>query len=182
MVVDRLTKQAHFIAFAPRFTAPQVFEIFIKEIVHLLGVPISLISDCDPLFMSLFWPELFRLQGTKLAMSTAYHPQSDGQTEVVNRYLEDYLRSFVSDQPRLWLRYLPWAEWHYNTAWHSSIRMTPYEAIFGRPPPTLLDYITGTSRIAVVEEVLEDRSRILRILKQNLANAQRRMKTQADTK
>lgn len=76
-----LAKHGHFIGLGPHFTAPQVAEIFVHEIVHLHNIPISLISDQDPIFMSQFWRELFRLQGIKLSMSSAYHPQSDGKTE-----------------------------------------------------------------------------------------------------
>lgn len=116
VVMDRLSKQAHFSAMPSKFTALQVAEIFARDIIRLHGVPVSLVSDRDPLFMSQFWKELFRLQGTQLSMSSAYHPQSDGQTEILNRYLEDYLRCFTSDHPRQWYHLLSWAEWHYNTA------------------------------------------------------------------
>lgn len=113
-------------------------------------------------------------------MSSAYHPQSDGQTEILNRYLEDYLRCFTSDHPRHWVQFLPWAEFHYNTAWHSSIRMTPFEAIFGRPPPLLLDYTVGSSPVASVEDTLIDRTTVLRRLKTNIARAQNRMRQKAN--
>lgn len=119
--------------------------------MRLHGVPATLVLDCDPVFMSQFWLELFGLQGTKLSINSAYHPQSDGQTEILNMYLEDYLRSFTTKQPRLWFRYLLWAEWHYNTAWHSTIQMTLYEAVLGRTPPTLLDYMTDNTSVAAVD-------------------------------
>lgn len=135
VVVDRLSKQGHFSALETHFSAPRVAEVFLKEVVRLHGVPAVVVSDRDPIFISHFWRELFRLHGTHLAMSSAYHPQSDGQTEILNRYLEDYLRCFVADNPRQWLCFLPLAEWHYNTAYHSSIQMSPYEAVYGRPPP-----------------------------------------------
>ncbi|KAL6518532.1 hypothetical protein OROGR_019034 [Orobanche gracilis] len=132
--------------------------------------------------MSSFWQHLFRLQGTKLAHSSAYHSQSDGQTEVLNLCFENYLRSFVADQPRLWLQFLPWAEWHYNTAWHSSINMTPFEAVYGRPPPSLCDYVQGTSPHATLDELLSSRTALLQQLKLHLAKAQLRIKNQADAR
>ena len=87
-----------------------VAEKFVEEIVKLHGLPKSIISDRDPIFISLFWREFFKMSGTELHMSSAYHPQTDGQSEVVNRCVEQYLRYFVSQQPRKWSSFLPWAE------------------------------------------------------------------------
>lgn len=84
VVVDLLTKQAHFSALPTHFTATLVAEVFIRDIVRLHGIPTSLVSDRDPLFLSQFWQELFQLQGTQLSMSSAYHPQTDGKTEILN--------------------------------------------------------------------------------------------------
>lgn len=134
VVVDRLSKHAHFLALGSSFTAPQVVEIMVRDVIKLHGVPAQIVSDRDPVFISSFLLELFCLQGTMLATNSAYHSQTDGQTEVLNRYLEDYLKCFTGDNPRHWLRYLPWAEWHYNTAWHSAIKMSPFEAVFCRSP------------------------------------------------
>ena len=182
VVVDRLSKHAHFCALGPHITAPSLVEIFVKEICRLHGIPSSIVSDRDPIFMSAFWKELFKLQGTVLSMSSAYHPQSDGQTEVLNRCLEDYLRSFTAECPTVWVRYLPWAEWSYNTAWHSSIKRTPFEAVYGRPPPSLLDYVSGTSSVASVDEVLTDRTKMLATIKENLLRAQLRMRNQTNAR
>lgn len=116
VVVDRLTKYAHFISLKHPFTAITMATSFVKEIVRLHGFPTSIISDHDKIFMSLFWKELFRLQGTWLKRSTTYHPQTDGQSEVVNKTLEIYLRCFINGKPKQWMHWLHWAEYSYNTA------------------------------------------------------------------
>lgn len=99
VAVDRLSKYAHFCPLAHPYTAKQVAEVFIKEIIRLHWVPKTIFSDHDPLFMSLFWREIFKLQGTTLHTNSAYHLQSDGQTEVTNRCLETYLWCFANDKP-----------------------------------------------------------------------------------
>ncbi|XP_072953432.1 uncharacterized protein [Typha angustifolia] len=181
VVVDRLSKYAHFITLSHPFSAKRVAEIFVREVARLHGMPRTIVSDRDRIFISEFWSEFFRLQGTQINLSSAYHPETDGQTEVVNRGLEQYLRCFVADRPKDWVKFLPWAEWSYNTAHHSSIGMTPFEAVYGRTPPVLRAYdrLAATDRTELDLE-LADRDETLRRLKTHLATAQNRMKQTHD--
>ncbi|KAD2805797.1 hypothetical protein E3N88_39174 [Mikania micrantha] len=180
VVVDRLSKYAHFVALKHPYTAKGVADLFVKEVIRHHGIPKSIVSDRDPLFISNFWQEIFRLQGTKLHMSSAYHPETDGQTEVVNRCLEAYLRCFVVDQPKAWAQWLPWAEFWYNSTFHSSTGVTPFEMVYGRRPPTVFQYSQGEIRVEAVARDLKERDMILKTLKQHLANAQSAMKVKAD--
>ncbi|MCI20349.1 retrotransposon protein, partial [Trifolium medium] len=141
VVVDRLSKAAHFGMLPTHFTAMKVAELFAIMICKLHGMPKSIVSDRDPIFLSKFWKELFRLSGTKLRMSTTYHPQSDGQTKIMNKALQQFLRSFVHNKPKEWGKYLHWAEWHYNTSVHIATGITPFQLVYGKPPPSLPQYI-----------------------------------------
>nr|ACY01928.1 hypothetical protein [Beta vulgaris] len=180
VVVDRLSKYAHFITLKHPFTAPTVAAVFIKEIVKLHGFPSTIVSDRDKVFMSLFWKELFKLQGTLLHRSTAYHPQSDGQTEVVNKSLEAYLRCFCNGRPKAWAQWISWAEYWYNTSTHSSSHFTPFKIVYGRDSPPLFRFEKGSTAIFSLEEQLLDRDATLDELKFHLLEAQNSMKIQED--
>jgi len=103
-VVDRFSKYGHFSPLAHPYTAETVAQAFFSEIVRLHGVPQSMVSDRDPVFTSAFWRELMRLTGTKLHMTSAFHPQSDGQTEAANKVIVMYLRCMTGDRPKQWVR------------------------------------------------------------------------------
>lgn len=151
-----------------------------KEVYRLYGLPQEIISDRDKIFLSRFWKGVFKHMGTKLSMSTAYHPQSDGQTERVNRCLETYLRCMVFHNPRNWSKWLALAEFWYNTNYHTALKVSPFQALYGYSPPMLsTDAIRGTQH-DVQLAWLKDRQGILSQLKDNLHKAQNRMKHYAD--
>ncbi|XP_058767801.1 uncharacterized protein LOC131641513 [Vicia villosa] len=182
VVCDRLTKFCHFIALPTKFSAKDLALRFSIEICRLHGMPSSIVSDRDPIFLSTFWKELFRSQGTTLRYSSAYHPVTDGQTEVVNRCLETYLRCFTSENPKKWFRYLHLAEFWHNTSHHSSINMSPFEAPYGRTPPSFSDYDHGSTSIPSLEESLQNRQAILENLQHNLKLSRQKMETQSNKK
>ncbi|GJS82126.1 retrotransposable element Tf2 [Tanacetum coccineum] len=113
-------------------------------------------------------------------MSTAYHPQSDGQTEVINRCLECYLRCMSGEQPKQWMKWLSLAEWWDNTNFHTSIHTTPYEAVFGKPPPVHIPYVRGESKVDLVDKTLSEREAAVDTLSFHINRAQSIMKSQAD--
>lgn len=131
--------------------------------------------------MSNFWNEMFNLQGTHLLKSSAYHPQTDGQSERVNKCLETYLRCFLERQ-NSWSKFLPWVELWYNTSFHLSINTTPYQTLHGRPTPAIISYGTKKTSNDNVEQLLMERDATLISLKEHLNLAQQRMKRQADKK
>ncbi|GAU17006.1 hypothetical protein TSUD_37640 [Trifolium subterraneum] len=182
VVVDRLSKYSHFILLKHPYNAKTIAEVFVKEVVRLHGIPHSIVSDRDPLFVSNFWLELFKLQGTKLQMSSAYHPESDGQTEVINRCLESYLRCFAADHAKAWSSWIAWAEYWFNTTFHVSLGTTPFEVVYGRKPPTLVRFLSNETKVAAVALELEDRDEALRQLKLHLQKAQEQMTTYANKK
>lgn len=171
VVVDRLSKAAHFVSLKHPFTAKFVAATFVQEVVRLHGYPKSIVSDRDKIFLSNFWFELFRMQGTKLCRSTTYHPQSDNQSEIVNKCVELYLRCFCSEKPKKWSQWLGWVEYWYNTTFHSSIGMTPFQAVYGRAPPPLLTYGDMRTTNAPLDQQLVERDAMLKRMEEHLHNA-----------
>nr|GEX42046.1 hypothetical protein [Tanacetum cinerariifolium] len=179
LVVDRLTKYAHFVLLGHLFSAKDVAQVFIDNIYKLHGCPNLIISDRDPIFLSSFWTKFLNLQGVSAKLSTAYHPQTDGQTEVVNRCLEVYLRCIVMEGPFTWTKWLSLAEWWYNTSFHSSLGRTPFEALYGYRPPLHIPYIPRDVADQDVDELMRYREAAIKVLRQSLLKAQNRMKQQA---
>jgi hypothetical protein len=155
-VVDRFSKYCHFIPLAHPYTAESVAQAFFAEVVRLHGVPQSIVLDRDPVFTSSFWNEPMTLTGSKLYRSSTFHPQTDGQLEAANRVIAMYLRCFTGDRPRQWLRWLPWAEYIYNTAYQSSLHEMPFRVVYDRDPPTIRSYEPGDTRVAAVAQEMEE--------------------------
>ncbi|KAI3665553.1 hypothetical protein L6452_44180 [Arctium lappa] len=132
VIVDRLTKSAHFLAMRETLPMDKLAKLYIDEVISRHGVPLSIVSDRDSRFTSHFWDGLQKELGTRVKLSTAYHPQTDGQSERTIQTLEDMLRSCVIDFGGSWDTHLPLVEFAYNNSYHSSIGMAPFEALYGR--------------------------------------------------
>ncbi|GJS20140.1 putative reverse transcriptase domain-containing protein [Tanacetum coccineum] len=132
VIVDRLTKSAHFLPMREDYKMDRLARLYLNEIVARHGVPISIISDRDSRFTSRFWQSMQEALGTRLDMSTTYHPQIDGQSECTIQTLEDMLRACVLDFKGSWDVHLSLVEFLYNNSYHSSVRCAPFEALYGR--------------------------------------------------
>jgi hypothetical protein len=182
VVVDRLTKYGHFIPLRHPITALTVAHIFMTAVYRLHGMPESIVLDRDCIFTSSLWRELFHLSGTKLLMSSSYHPQTDDQTERVNQCLETFLRSFVQSCPSKWSSWLSVAEFWYNTCSHSSLGSSPFEVLYGRAPRHFGLSVEDSVQHTDLSSWLSQRELMLRIIRNNLLRAQQRMKHQYDKK
>jgi hypothetical protein len=139
VVVDRFSNMAHFLPCAKTFDASRVAALFFTDVVRLHGVPTSIVSDRDVRFVSYFWKTLWAKMGTKLKFSSAFHPQTDGQTEVINRSLSNLLCCLVTDHHTTWDLLLPQAEFAYNSSVNRSTRLSPFEIVTGCRPQVPLD-------------------------------------------
>ena len=181
-VVDRFSKYAHFIPLSHPYTAASVAKAFFQDIVCHHGMPSSIISDRDPVFTSTFWKELFALAGVRLNFTSAFHPQSDGQSEATNKIIAMYLRCLSGDRPRHWVRWLPWAEFCYNSSYQASLKTSPFRVVYGRDPPILRAYEQGEARLPAVEQQLLERDEFLAEVRDRLEQAQQYSKVQYDRK
>ena len=161
VIVDRLSKFGHFIALKAEFNSKLVANAFINNVAKIHGFPKSIVSDRDRVFINSFWQQLFKAQGTTLAMSSSYHPQSDGQTKILNKTLEMYLRCFVFDNPKLWYPMLAWAQYWYNSSYHHSLGMSPFKVVFGREPPRIVPYQVHPKDLVSLHETLINRDNLL---------------------
>lgn len=172
VAVDRFTKYAHFIALGTPLTSSSLSKTFVDVIYRLHGLPSYVVSDRDPIFTSHFWKELMIRLGIQQQLSSANHPQTDGQTERVNQCLESYLRCMCSQFPKKWSEWIPLAEWWYNTTYHSR---TPFEALYGYSPPQLGYGPHLIAKTAGVDTWMKSHQMVTQQLKNLLIEAQGRM-------
>jgi hypothetical protein len=182
VIVDRLTKAAHFIPIKVKYSLEKLAELYLQEIVRLHGVLESIVSDRDPRFTSRFWKSLQQAMGTKLRFSTAYHPQTDGQSKRTIQTLEDMLRACVLDFSGSWARYLPLIEFAYNNSYQASIGMAPYEALYGRKCRSPLYWDELGERRILGPDIVQDTVDKVALIRQRLSAAQDRQKSYADVR
>lgn len=180
VVVDKFAKYAHFIAFSHLFIAQDVANAYFSQVHKLHGLPKTITSDSDTLFLSQFWSQLFKLLGTKLKHSTAYHPQPYGQIERINQCLETFLRCMTSDKPKHWAKWITMAEWWYNTTYHTAFQHTPFEVLYGYPPPHLSILQVPASTNSDVKQYIQERKIAMQSIRARLLEAQQRMKFYVD--
>jgi hypothetical protein len=181
-VVDRFSKFAHFIVLRHPYSAASVAKAFFEDIARLHGIPCSIVSGRDTVFTSAFWTELFKMTGTKLQMSSAFHPQLDSQSEVVNMVLTMYLHCLAGDRPKAWLQWLPWAKFCYNTSYQTTLKCSPFKVVYDRDPPTMISYQHGASKVAAVDQQLMARYEFLTDIRRHLIQSQVTMKEYQDQK
>ncbi|GJW22931.1 hypothetical protein Tco_0033553 [Tanacetum coccineum] len=180
VIVDRLTKSAHFLPAKENDSMEKLTRQYLKEVVSRHGVPVSIISDRDGRFVSQFWQSLQEAFGTQLDMSTAYHPETDGQSERTIQTLEDMLRACVIDFGKGWDRHLPLIEFSYNNSYHTSIKAAPFEALYGRKCRSPVCWAeVGDAQLTGPEIVRETTEKIIQI-KHRLQASRDRQKCYAD--
>ena len=174
VIVDRFTKSAHFFPVKTTFNADQLAGLYMNEIVKLHGVPMSIVSDRDSKFVSRFWQSLHRALGTELKFSTAFHPQTDGQTERMIQTLEDMLRLCVLDFKGNWEVHLPLVEFAYNNSNQASIGMAPYEALYGRKCRSPICWTEVGDKALIGPELVRVTTEKIKLIQQRIKTAQSR--------
>ncbi|GJW22385.1 putative reverse transcriptase domain-containing protein [Tanacetum coccineum] len=177
VIVDRLTKSAHFLPIRENDPLDKLARLYLNRIVARHGIPASIICDRDGRFTSNFWRSFQKALGTDISMSTAYHPETDGQSERTIQTLEDMLRACVIDFGKGWVKHLPLAEFSYNNSYHASIKAAPYEALYGRKCRSPVCWAeVGEAQLTGPELIQETTEKIV-LIKQRMQAAQDRQKS-----
>eukprot|EP00253_Pinus_taeda_P019990 PITA_19990 len=182
VVVDKLSKAAHFIPVQSTYRAAQIAHVFMQNVFRLHGLPKTIILDRDVKFTSAFWKTLFAELGTQLNFSTVYHPQTDGQLERVNQAVEDMLRAYVMQQPTRWEEYLHLVEFAYNNGYHTSTQMSPFEVMYGRKCRTPSSWGGPEDKLSLGPDMLKEMEDMVKRVRVNLKAAQDIQKNFADRK
>nr|GEV21799.1 putative reverse transcriptase domain-containing protein [Tanacetum cinerariifolium] len=180
--LDRLTKSAHFLPMKETDPMDKLARLYLKEVVTRHGIPVSIICDRDPRFTSNFWKAFQEAMGTRLDMSTAYHPETDGKSERTIQTLKDMLRACVIHFGNSWERHLPLVEFSYNNIYHASIKVAPLEALYGRKCRSPICWAeVGDAQLTGPELIHETTKKIVQI-RQIIQAARDRQKSYADVR
>ena len=166
--MDRITKSTHFLLVRTTDTVKKLAKLYVKEIVRLHGISISIMSDCDARFTSALWKQLQAELGTQLKFSTASHPQTDGQSERTIQTLEDMLRACVMDFPRAWDEKVALIEFAYNNSYHTSIGMSPYELLYDKKCRSPIHWHEAGERKYIRVEEVDQASKDIELVKKRL--------------
>ncbi|RZB91387.1 Transposon Ty3-G Gag-Pol polyprotein [Glycine soja] len=163
-----------------KYRMEKLVELYIKEVVRLHGIPSSIVSDRDPRFTSRFWTSLHEALGTKLKLSSAYHPQTDGQTEQTIHTLEDLLQACIIEQQGSWMDCLPLIEFTYNNSYQASIGMAPFEALYGRKCKTPICWYDDGEAVLLGPEMLQQITEQVKLIREKIKASQDRQKSYYD--
>ena len=175
-------KSAHFLVVRMTFTLERFCRLYIREIVQLHGVPVSIVSDRDPRFTTYFWKSFQKDIGTQLTMSTTFHPQTDGQSERTIQVLENILRACILDHKGSWEEHFPLVEFGYNNSYQASIQMAPYEALYGRPCRSPICWTEVEESSITGPDLIRDTSEKGSLIRQRLLTAQSQQKSYVDVR
>ncbi|GJU42667.1 putative reverse transcriptase domain-containing protein [Tanacetum coccineum] len=177
VVVDRLTKSAHFLPIREDYKTEKLAKIYTNEIVARHGVPVSIILDRDGRFSSHLWQAFQEALGTRLDMSTAYHPQTDGQSERTIQTLEDMLRACVMDFGGSWDTHLPLIEFSNNNSYHTSIKCASFEALYGRKCRSPVIWTKVRESQLIGPEIVQETTEKIVQIRERLKTARSRQKS-----
>ena len=182
VIIDRFTKMGHFIACSKTITSAHLADLFFYHIICLHGLPNNIVTDRGSVFISQFWSALLSSYGIAQNLTSAYHPQSDGQTERLNQILEQYLRTYSNFEQTNWLEHLPMAEFCYNSHYHTSIDMSPFKATYGFDPPVDWSTEIVPDSPPTLQRYMSDLNLSISSLRKELEKAQLSAKRFADEK
>ena len=182
VIVDRLTKSAHFLPVKTTYTTEEYARLYVKEIVWLHGIPISIISDKGAQFTVHCWRSFQQILGTRVNLSTTFHPQTDGQAEHTIQTLKDMLRACTLDFQGSWDDHLPLIKFAYNNSYHSSIKMAPYEALYGRKCRSPIGWFEAGETALLGPDLVHQAIEKVKVIQQYLQTAQSRHKSYADVR
>jgi transposase InsO family protein len=174
VIVDHFSKVAHFIPVKTTYKEAKLAELYISKIISLHRVPKKIVPDSGTQFTSRFWEKLHEAMDIRLNFSSVYHPQMNGQTERVNQILEDMLRAYALKDKKSWDKCLPYAEFSYNNSYQKSLKMSPFEVLYGRKCQTPLFWNEPGENQVFGQEILREVERQVQVIRENLKLVQSR--------